>query len=49
MARQEGDSVPYGKQEYSAVMKGMFSLDLNQVGTFFYFITKPAIRIFLSA
>ncbi|WP_294531542.1 type I-B CRISPR-associated protein Cas7/Cst2/DevR [uncultured Bacteroides sp.] len=34
MARQEGDSVPYGKQEYSAVMKGMFSLDLNQVGTF---------------
>jgi CRISPR-associated protein Cst2 len=27
MARQEGDSVPYGKQEYSAIMKGMFSLD----------------------
>ena len=34
MARQEGDSVPYGKQEYSAIMKGMFSLDLAQVGTF---------------
>lgn len=34
MARQEGDSVPYGKHEYSAVMKGMFSLDLGQVGTF---------------
>lgn len=34
MARQEGDSVPYGKQEYSAVMKGMFSLDLEQAGTF---------------
>jgi len=34
MARQEGDSVPYGKQEYSAVMKGMFSLDLCSVGTF---------------
>lgn len=34
MARQEGDSVPYSKQEYSAVMKGMFSLDLAQVGTF---------------
>lgn len=34
MARQEGDSVPYGKQEYSAIMKGMFSLDLNMVGTF---------------
>lgn len=34
MARQEGDSVPYGKQEYSAIMKGMFSLDLSMVGTF---------------
>jgi len=34
MARQEGDSVPYGKQEYSAIMKGMFSLDLSQIGTF---------------
>ncbi len=34
MARQEGDSVPYAKEEYSAVMKGMFSLDLFQIGTF---------------
>lgn len=34
MARQEGDSVPYAKQEYSAIMKGMFSLDLNMIGTF---------------
>ena len=34
MARQEGDSVPYVKDEYSAIMKGMFSLDLGQVGTF---------------
>ncbi len=34
MARQEGDSVPYSKQEYSAIMKGMFSLDLVMVGTF---------------
>lgn len=34
MARQEGDAVPYIKQEYSAVMKGMFSLDLEQAGTF---------------
>lgn len=34
MARGEGDSVPYSKQEYSAIMKGMFSLDLNMVGTF---------------
>ncbi|MCM1040940.1 MAG: type I-B CRISPR-associated protein Cas7/Cst2/DevR [Bacteroides sp.] len=34
MARQNGDSVPYSKEEYSAVMKGMFSLDLSMVGTF---------------
>ncbi len=34
MARQDGDSVPYSKEEYSAIMKGMFSLDLEQVGTF---------------
>jgi CRISPR-associated protein Cst2 len=34
MSRQEGDAVPYEKQEYSATMKGMFSLDLSMVGTF---------------
>ena len=34
MSRQEGDAVPYVRQEYSAIMKGMFSLDLNMVGTF---------------
>lgn len=34
MSRQEGDAVPYEKQEYCAVMKGMFSLDLSMVGTF---------------
>jgi CRISPR-associated protein Cst2 len=34
MMRQEGAAVPYTKQEYSAIMKGMFSLDLEQVGTF---------------
>jgi CRISPR-associated protein Cst2 len=34
MSRQEGDAVPYVKDEYSAIMKGMFSLDLAQVGTF---------------
>jgi CRISPR-associated protein Cst2 len=34
MARQDGDSVPYVKEEYSAIMKGMFSLDLEQIGTF---------------
>lgn len=34
MSRGEGDSVPYVKQEYSSIMKGMFSLDLSMVGTF---------------
>jgi len=34
MTRQEGDAVPYGMDEYCAVMKGMFSLDLDQAGTF---------------
>ncbi len=34
VARQEGDAVAYAKQEYSAIMKGMFSLDLDMVGTF---------------
>ena len=34
MARQEGDSVPYARQEYSAIMKGIFSIDLAMVGTF---------------
>jgi CRISPR-associated protein Cst2 len=34
MSRHIGDSVPYSKEEYSAIMKGMFSLDLFQVGTF---------------
>jgi CRISPR-associated protein Cst2 len=34
MARQVGDAVPYEKQSYSTVLKGMFSLDLDQIGTF---------------
>lgn len=34
MARQDGDSVPYSKEEYSAIMKGMFALDLTHAGTF---------------
>lgn len=34
MSRHDGDPVPYGKDEYGATMKGMFSLDLEQVGTF---------------
>ncbi len=34
MSRQEGDAVPYTKEEYSTIMKGMFALDLEQVGTF---------------
>ncbi|MDR2080368.1 MAG: type I-B CRISPR-associated protein Cas7/Cst2/DevR [Campylobacteraceae bacterium] len=34
MTRQDGDVVPYEKQAYSAVLKGIFSLDLDQTGTF---------------
>ncbi|MDP4291086.1 MAG: type I-B CRISPR-associated protein Cas7/Cst2/DevR, partial [Bacteroidota bacterium] len=34
MSRQVGDAVPYEKQEYSAIMKGMFSIDLSMIGTF---------------
>lgn len=34
MSRHEGDAVPYFKEEYSAIMKGQFSLDIGQVGTF---------------
>ncbi len=34
MSRQEGDAVPFGRDEYCAVMKGMFSIALDQVGTF---------------
>jgi CRISPR-associated protein Cst2 len=34
MARLDGDSVPYVKEEYSAIMKGMFALDIEQAGTF---------------
>ncbi|MGH7886020.1 MAG: type I-B CRISPR-associated protein Cas7/Cst2/DevR, partial [Thermodesulfobacteriota bacterium] len=34
MARHEGDPVPYEHQFYSTILKGIFSLDLNAVGTF---------------
>ncbi len=34
MTRHEGNPVLYSKMEYSAIMKGMFSIDLFQVGTF---------------
>lgn len=34
MTRSDGDPIPYGKDEYSAVMKGQFSIDVDQVGTF---------------
>lgn len=34
MSRQEGSPAPFSREEYSAVMKGMFSLDINAVGTF---------------
>lgn len=33
MARQEGDPVPYEHQFYSCVLQGIFSLDLNAVGS----------------
>ena len=34
MARQEDDPVPYEHQFYSSILQGIFSLDLNAVGTF---------------
>ncbi|MCG8639855.1 MAG: type I-B CRISPR-associated protein Cas7/Cst2/DevR [Desulfobacterales bacterium] len=34
MTRQDGDAVPFGIDEYCATLKGMFSIDLDQVGTF---------------
>ena len=34
MARQEDDPVPYAHQFYSCILQGIFSLDLNAVGTF---------------
>jgi len=34
MTRQTDDAVPFGADEYCAVLKGMFSIDIDQVGTF---------------
>jgi CRISPR-associated protein Cst2 len=34
-ARHEGDPVPYEHEFYSTVLKGIFSLNLNQVGVFY--------------
>lgn len=34
MSRMDGNPVPYVKEEYGTVLKGMFSIDLQQVGTF---------------
>lgn len=34
MARGDGDSVLYEREEYSTIMKGMFSIDVNMAGTF---------------
>lgn len=34
MSRMDGNTVPYEKEEYGTVLKGMFSIDLQQVGTF---------------
>ncbi|MGE5557825.1 MAG: type I-B CRISPR-associated protein Cas7/Cst2/DevR [Bacillota bacterium] len=36
MSRQEGNPVPHEHQFYKAVLKGLFSLDLNAAGTFTY-------------
>jgi len=34
MTRQNGDAVPFAIDEYCAIMKGMFSLDICMAGTF---------------
>lgn len=34
MSRQDGDAVPYGMDEYCAIMKGMFSINMDTAGTF---------------
>ena len=34
MSRLDGNPVPYVKEEYGTVLKGMFSIDLQQIGTF---------------
>ncbi|HEU19090.1 MAG TPA: type I-B CRISPR-associated protein Cas7/Cst2/DevR [Deltaproteobacteria bacterium] len=34
MTRQDGDAVPFAIDEYCAIMKGMFSIDTDMVGTF---------------
>jgi len=36
MARHEGDPVPHEHQFYRTTLKGLFSLDLNACGTFWY-------------
>jgi CRISPR-associated protein Cst2 len=36
MSRHEGDPVPYSSQFYRTTLKGLFSLDLNACGTFWY-------------
>jgi len=35
MARQEGDPVPYEHEFYSTIFKGIFSIDLKNVGKFY--------------
>ena len=35
MARHEGNPAPYGNQPYSAILKGIFSIDIDSVGTFY--------------
>ena len=35
MARHEGDPVPYEHEFYSTILKGIFSLDLDNIGVFY--------------
>lgn len=43
MARHEGDPVPYEHEFYSTVLKGIFSLDLSNLGKF-YEVEKTGFR-----
>lgn len=53
MARQEGDPAPYEHQFYRATLHGLFSIDLNMAGKFFYrrrtgFQNLDAVRVELA-
>jgi CRISPR-associated protein Cst2 len=53
MARQEGDPAPYEHQFYRATLHGLFSIDLDMAGKFFYrrrtgFQNLDAVRVKLA-